>query len=311
MPPGCRGRENLILIVCTVSFSSSISLRMYSGNGLRGFSTYGNMVRSPKNPTFSQDESLWKSRPPAFLSRVNDRAVAVVSLLISRCLFTSGVERTWRRPCRRTWWAWQRPRITRPSKCFLRASGLKSISWSPVRSWEDDEANFLGAVSMPGLDLGGAPRRSGVLSKVYSNLWKAHGYEYLSPPYCVRLEWGSEAMAKETSVCCQRAPATPTLEPDALIIATRNMNTHNTLNNQPIAAVTCSDAVSMSRCLHLKVSPEQCQQFANGTQEAHLCILSKEVESHCHPNRMLHPRHCLARALPSVTVLTSMVNTNV
>ena len=52
-------------------------------------------------------------------------------------------------------------------------------------------------------------------------------------------------MAEETSVCCQRAPATPTLEPDALIIATRNMNT---LNNQPIAAVTCRDAVSMSRC---------------------------------------------------------------
>ena len=39
MPPGWRGKENLMEMVCTVSFSSSISLRICSGSGLRGFST--------------------------------------------------------------------------------------------------------------------------------------------------------------------------------------------------------------------------------------------------------------------------------
>ena len=234
---------------------------MYSGSGLRGFSTYGNMVRSPKNPTFSQDESLWKSRPPAFLSRVNDRAAAVVSLLISRCLFTSGVERAWRRPCRRTWWAWQRPRITRPSKCFLRASGLKSISWSPVRSWEDDEANFLGGCFHAWIGLGwGSEKVRCIVQGVQQSL-KSPRVGILEPS--ILRSFGMRQRSHGRGNCsCQRAPATPTLEPDALIIATRNI--------QPIAAVTCSHPVSMSplsRYHNLKVPPQQCQEFANGTEE--------------------------------------------
>lgn len=187
------------------------------------------MVRCPRNPTFSQEESLWKTLPPAFLSRVNDKVSAsvwpAVSGLLSACApcafcsfcffcfrLISGAELMCRRPALRTWCALQRPRMTRPSKCFRSASGLKSMSWSPVRSWDDEEGNFLGGVSnfSKGLDgWDGAERRSGVLSKVYSNLWNAHGYEYFNPPYCERLEWGNEFMAKETATCYASTTTTP------------------------------------------------------------------------------------------------------